>query len=37
MFEGKILRSGKPEDLAKDEVVRKLYLGKNFVFRRKNI
>ena len=37
MFEGKILRSGKPEDLAKDEVVRKLYLGKNFVFRSKNV
>ena len=36
MFEGKILRSGKPETLSKDEVVRKLYLGKNFIFRRKN-
>ena len=31
--EGKILRSGKPEVLSKDEVVRKLYLGKNFIFR----
>ena len=37
MFEGKILKSGKPEILAKDEVVRKLYLGKNFIFRKKNI
>ena len=37
MFEGKILKSGKPELLAKDEMVRKLYLGKNFVFRKKNI
>ena len=37
MFEGKILRSGKPEILSKDEVVRKLYLGKNFIFRKKNI
>ena len=37
MFEGKILKSGKPELLAKDEIVRKLYLGKNFVFRKKNI
>ena len=37
MFEGKILRSGKPEVLSKDEVVRKLYLGKNFIFRKKNI
>ena len=35
MFEGKILKSGKPELLAKDEIVRKLYLGKNFIFRKK--
>ena len=37
MFEGKILKSGKPEDLAQDEIVRKVYLGKNFIYRRKNI
>ena len=37
MFEGKILKAGVPEDLAKDEIVRKLYLGKNFEFRRKNL
>ena len=37
MFEGKILRSGKPEVLSKDKVVRKLYLGKNFIYRKKNI
>ena len=37
MFEGKILKSGKPEDLAKDEIVRKVYLGQNFIYRRKNI
>ena len=37
MFEGNILRDGKPEDLAKDEMVRKVYLGKNFQFRRKNL
>ena len=37
MFEGKILRTGKPETLSKDEVVRKLYLGKNFIFRRKKL
>ena len=37
MFEGNILKSGKPENLAKDEVVRKVYLGQNFVYRRKNI
>jgi len=37
MFEGKILKEGVPEDLAKDEMVRKLYLGKNFEFKRKKI
>ena len=35
MFEGKILKEGIPEDLAKDEMVRKVYLGKNFEFKRK--
>ena len=34
MFEGAILNDGKPEDLAKDKVVRKVYLGQNFVFRK---
>ncbi len=37
MFEGKILRSGTSEELAADELVRKVYLGSNFVLRRKNI
>ena len=37
MFEGKILKAGVPEELAKDEIVRKLYLGQNFEFRRKNL
>ena len=37
MFEGKILQEGIPEELAKDEIVRKVYLGKNFEFKRKNI
>ena len=37
MFEGKILKEGIPEDLAKDEIVRKVYLGKNFEFKRKKI
>ena len=37
MFEGKILKEGIPEDLAKDEMVRKVYLGKNFEFKRKII
>ena len=35
MFEGGILKSGVPEDLAADETVRKVYLGKNFELRRK--
>ena len=30
MFEGSILRSGTSEELAEDELVRKVYLGKNF-------
>ena len=37
MFEGKILKSGKPELLSEDEMVRKVYLGKNFIFRKKKI
>lgn len=30
LFEGKILKAGSAEELAKDEMVRKVYLGKNF-------
>ena len=37
MFEGKILKHGQPEELAEDETVRKVYLGKNFELRRKAI
>lgn len=37
MFEGRILRSGTAEDLAKDEIVRKVYLGQHFELRRKNL
>jgi lipopolysaccharide export system ATP-binding protein len=37
MFEGNILKSGKPEDLAEDEMVRKLYLGQNFEFIKKKL
>ena len=37
MFEGNILKKGVPEELAKDEMVRKVYLGQNFEFRRKNL
>jgi lipopolysaccharide export system ATP-binding protein len=35
LFEGKILKSGSAEELADDEQVRKVYLGQNFVLRRK--
>ena len=37
MFEGKILKAGKPEELVEDEMVRKVYLGQNFELRRKKI
>tara|TARA_B000000441_G_C21746687_1_gene358353 strand:- start:450 stop:1184 length:735 start_codon:yes stop_codon:yes gene_type:complete len=37
MFEGSILKDGKPEELANDELVRKVYLGQNFELRKKNI
>lgn len=37
LFEGKILESGTPEVLAENEMVRKVYLGSNFVLRRKNL
>ena len=35
MFEGSILRAGTAEELAADEMVRKVYLGKHFELRRK--
>ncbi len=35
MFEGAILKAGTAEELAADEMVRKVYLGKNFELRRK--
>ena len=35
MFEGNILKDGKPEELADDETVRKVYLGQNFELRKK--
>ncbi|PSR14291.1 MAG: LPS export ABC transporter ATP-binding protein [Bacteroidetes bacterium] len=37
MFEGGILKAGTAEELAADEVVRKVYLGKHFELRRKII
>lgn len=36
MVEGSILRTGTSEELAEDEIVRKLYLGVNFELKRKN-
>lgn len=37
MFEGNILKAGTAEELAADEMVRKVYLGKNFELKRKMI
>lgn len=37
MFEGRILKAGIPEDLAADEMVRKVYLGQNFELRKKKL
>ena len=37
MFEGSILKAGKPEELANDEMVRKVYLGQNFELRKTKI
>jgi lipopolysaccharide export system ATP-binding protein len=37
LFEGSILKSGTAEELAADEQVRRVYLGKNFVLRPKTI
>lgn len=37
MYEGNILKDGIPEELAEDEMVRKVYLGQNFELRKKNI
>ena len=37
MFEGSILKAGVPEELANDEMVRKVYLGQNFELRKKKI
>ena len=35
LFEGSILKSGSAEELAADEMVRKVYLGQNFELRKK--
>ena len=34
LFEGNILKAGTAEELAEDEQVRKVYLGKNFELKR---
>jgi lipopolysaccharide export system ATP-binding protein len=33
LFEGRILKAGTPQELADDEQVRRVYLGKNFKLR----
>jgi len=37
MFEGKILKAGSAEELAADEMVRKVYLGQNFELKRRQV
>jgi lipopolysaccharide export system ATP-binding protein len=37
LFEGKILKQGTAEELAADETVRRVYLGKNFELRKKTV
>jgi len=37
MFEGNILKSGTAEELANDEIVKKVYLGQHFELKRKNM
>ena len=37
MFEGSILKAGTTEELAEDEMVRKVYLGQNFELRKKKL
>jgi lipopolysaccharide export system ATP-binding protein len=37
MFEGKILKAGTAEELEADEMVRKVYLGQNFILQKRQI
>ena len=37
LFEGSILKSGTTEELANDEQVRKVYLGRNFELKKKTL
>jgi len=36
LFEGRILKTGTPEELSQDEEARRLYLGQNFQYRKKS-
>ena len=37
VYEGGILKAGKPEELVEDEMVRRVYLGQNFELRKTKI
>jgi len=37
MFEGRILKAGTAEELAEDEMVRKVYLGQNFILQKRQV
>lgn len=37
MFEGRILKAGTAEELAADQMVRKVYLGQNFVLKKRQV
>ncbi|MEO6133247.1 MAG: LPS export ABC transporter ATP-binding protein [Saprospiraceae bacterium] len=37
MFEGKILKAGSAEELAEDEMVRQVYLGQNFILKKRQV
>ena len=37
MYNGGILKEGSPEELANDEMVRKVYLGNDFELKRKKV
>lgn len=37
MFEGRILKAGSAEELAADEMVRKVYLGQNFILKKRQV
>ena len=37
LFDGSVIKSGKPYEIITDEMVRKVYLGKNFELRKKKL